>query len=154
MSIARAFFCYFCAIAILWIINNKQCHFLFHLYTSSRLVCDFPKHSGSNWQEENLGFLYIFFLFIMSCVSNHSCVLWFFFFFFHPQTPQPHLNHTHLLSLQSSIPNRLTGLWQKMLVDLLGAPHSSGACLTCIFLERHLAPSRVSQVSSWHKPWI
>lgn len=62
------------------------------------------------------------------------------------QTPQPHLNHAHLLSSQLSIPNRLTGLWQKMLVDLLGAPGSSGACLTCIFLERHLALSHLSEM--------
>lgn len=54
--------------------------------------------------------------------------------------PLLHPNHQHLLSLQLSMPNRLTGLWQKMLVDLWGAPGSTGACLTCISLERHYAP--------------
>lgn len=54
--------------------------------------------------------------------------------FFSLQLPS-HISTTHLLSSELSIPNRLTGLWQEMLVDLLGALCSSRACLTCIFLE-------------------
>lgn len=54
--------------------------------------------------------------------------------FFSLQLPS-HISTKHLLSSELSIPNRLTGLWQEMLVDLLDALCSSRACLTCIFLE-------------------
>lgn len=88
------------------------------------------QHSGCIQLKQNLS--YLFFPLFLSCVSNPSSI------FILPdifsQTPQPHFNHTHLLSSELSIPNRLTGLWQKMLVDLLGAPGSSRACQTCIFL--------------------
>lgn len=112
---------------------------IFYSMSMLPLVYSFTQHSGSNWLKENLGFF-------LSFVSIPSSILLLSDIF--SQTPQLHLNHTHLLSSQLSIPNRLTGLWQTMLVDLLGAQGSSGACLTCIFLERHLALSHVSQVSS------
>lgn len=107
---------------------------------------DFTQHSGSNRLKENLGFFvcvlfcFVFHIFL-SCVSNHSSILLLSDIF--SETPQPHINRTHLLSSQLSIPNRVTGLWQKMLVDLLGAQGSTGACLTCIFLKIHLVLSGI-----------
>lgn len=83
-----------------------------------------------------------FLLLCVSCVSKSASISDIF-----PQTPQPHHGYTHLLSSQLSIPNRLTGLWQKMPVDLLGASGSSGACLTCVVLERRLALPHLSRVS-------
>lgn len=92
---------------------------------------NFTQHSGCIQLKQNLPICF-FFPFFLSCVSNPSSI------FILPdifsQTPQPHFNHTHLLSSELSIPNRLTGLWQKILVDLLGAPGSSRACQTYIFL--------------------
>lgn len=61
--------CYFCAIAIYWIIDSKRWHSLFHVHASFRLVYDFTQHSGSNWLKDNLGFLCFSFLFIFC----HAC---------------------------------------------------------------------------------
>lgn len=103
---------------------------------------DLTQHSGRIWLKENLGYL-LFFLYFFCRVSNPCSILMLSDIF--SQTPQPHFNHTHLLSSELSIPNRLTGLWQK-LVDLLGAPGSSRACLTCIFLETLSSFSSISEV--------
>lgn len=109
----------------------------FPLNTSCRLVCYFPTTQVENGKKSILTVcVYIFFLYHVVCVQ---------LLLIFSQTPQPRLNHTHLLSLQLSIPNRLTGLWQQMLVDLLGAPHSSGACPAYISSERYLALAHLSQ---------
>lgn len=134
------FDCYFCAIAIYSIIDSKRWHFLFHVHAAFRLVHNVTQLLLA--KRDSWFTVLLFFLF-----SCHVCPTLPPSSDIFPQTPQPHLIHTHLLSSQLSIPNRLTGLWQKMLVDLLGALGSSGACLTCIFLERHLALSHPSRVS-------
>lgn len=87
--------------------------------------------------------------FVFSChgcrpLAASSCYLIFF------SNSPASLNHTHLLSSQLSISSKLTALRQKTLVDLLSAPGSSGACLTCIVLERHLVLFRPSDVSYIH----
>lgn len=52
--------------------------------------------------------------------------------------------HTHTpCVLRLSISNRLTGLWQEMLLDLLAAPWCCRACPTRIF-QRLLAPSNLA----------
>lgn len=110
-SSASVFSRYFCAIAIHWIINHKQCHFLFHVHAFSRLVYNFTQHSGSNWLKGNLCLLCLF-LFLFQA-SNLSCALRHF-------PSLPHLSHTRLLSLQLSIPNKVTSLWQEMLAWFIG----------------------------------
>lgn len=69
--------CYFCAIAIYWIIDSKRWHFLFYVHASFRLVYNFTQHSGSNWLKENLVSLCFFCLFFsfLSCVANPSSIL-------------------------------------------------------------------------------
>jgi len=80
-----------------------------------------------------VGFFFLHFCYFHVCptLPASSCYL-----IFISHIPQPHLNHTHLLSSQLSIPNRLIGLWQKMQDDLLDSTGSSGACLTYLHLLR------------------
>lgn len=65
-------FRYFCAIAIHWIIDTLQCHFLFHVHTYCGLLYDFSQHLCSNEQRENLGFLYQ-----AMCVKPFPCLMFF-----------------------------------------------------------------------------
>lgn len=145
---------YFCALALYWIIDSKRWHF----YSMSVILvhsCDFPQHSTTRHPAKIISafcscfsfllLLFFFFLpsclFLLSCLSNPLTLLMdavcIYFLPKHPSTFQP---HSHTLSSDSSVPNRLTAQWQKMWLDLLDAPRCKSSVsdlqfLRCVLLD-------------------